>query len=592
MTVIAFAEWRPDMPDLSQWAREALNVVPAEESYAPLNALNGVSSPLVARAQGAAWFRGTAGATMMFAGDVTKLYLLSGTTWNDVTRLASVPAQNAPSTSTTGGTLAAATYFYVITALTAAGETTKSNEQSITTSGATSSNTLTWAAVSGATGYRLYRGTATGAENVHYAVGAVTTFTDTGAAGTAGTPPVSNTAEVAYGLGGDGNWRFTQFGTIALAVNGIDNPQKFDLSVGTNWTALLGTPPVATFVTTVRDFVLMGKLGTTPQRVQWSGLDNAELWGSIPANQADFQDLPDGGNVTGLVGGEYGLIFQEAAVRRMTYEGAPIVFRIDKIANELGCSIPNSLAAVSDLAFFLHKSGFYMIQGGQTIAPIGRGKVDRFFWKEFDETNHFRSSAAIDPVRGLYVFAYPANGNNGTPNRLLIYNWRVQKWAHAQLTCEIVFGGVSQQGYTLDQLDPFGTIDTLPYSLDSSFWSGTVSLLLFAFDTNHKSGSFSGPSLAATVETTEFNPGNGQRSVVRGCRPLIDGGNPQILLGSRETQQAMTAYGLAIGLTPAGMAPLYRSGRYFRVRATMQSGDVWSNMQGIDDLDARPMGQQ
>jgi len=24
----------------------------------------------------------------------------------------------------------------------------------------------------------------------------------------------------------------------------------------------------------------------------------------------------------------------------------------------------------------------------------------------------------------------------------------------------------------------------------------------------------------------------------------------------------------------------------------MQSGDVWSNMQGIDDLDARPMGQQ
>jgi len=264
-------------------------------------------------------------------------------------------------------------------------------------------------------------------------------------------------------------------------VNGVDAPQAFDLSVGTRWTVLGGTPPIAAFVTTVRDFVLMGKIGTTPQRVQWSGINNANLWGSVPANQADIQDLPDGGNVTGLVGGEYALIFQETSVRRMTYEGPPIIFRIDKIANDIGCSVPGSLASLIDMAFFCHKSGFYMVQGGQTITPIGRGKIDRTFWAEFDETNQFRASSAIDPVRGLYIFAYPANGNGGVPNRLLIYNWRTGKWAHAQVTCELVFGGVSQQSYTLEQLDPFGALDALPYSLDSSFWTGTVSLLLFAF---------------------------------------------------------------------------------------------------------------
>ena len=117
------------------------------------------------------------------------------------------------------------------------------------------------------------------------------------------------------------------------------------------------------------------------------------------------------------------MVLQETSVRRMTYEGPPIIFRIDKIANDIGCSVPGSLASLIDMAFFCHKSGFYMVQGGQTITPIGRGKIDRTFWAEFDETNHFRASAAIDPVRGLYIFAYPATGNNGTPNRLLIYNW-------------------------------------------------------------------------------------------------------------------------------------------------------------------------
>src|SRR5260370_26891134 len=267
----------------------------------------------------------------------------------------------------------------------------------------------------------------------------------------------------------------------------------------------------------VRDFVLMGKIGSTPQRVQWSGINNCEVWGSIPANQADFEDMPDGGNVTGLVGGEHGLIFQEAAVGRMTYEGAPIVFRIDKIANDIGCSVPGSVAGLLGLAFFVHKSGFYMVQGGQAITPIGRGKIDRTFWAEFDETNQFRASAAIDPVRGLYIFAYPANGNGGVPNRLLIYNWRTGKWSHAAATCELVFGGVSQQSYTLEQLDPFGALDALPYSLDSSFWTGTVSLLLFAFDTTHRSGSFSGPALAATGETPEFPPGNRLRPLALAC---------------------------------------------------------------------------
>ena len=39
--------------------------------------------------------------------------------------------------------------------------------------------------------------------------------------------------ELLYSPGGDGAWRFTQFGTLAIAVNGVDAPQEFDLSVGT-----------------------------------------------------------------------------------------------------------------------------------------------------------------------------------------------------------------------------------------------------------------------------------------------------------------------------------------------------------------------
>jgi hypothetical protein len=105
------------------------------------------------------------------------------------------PGTVTPTGSATGGTLAAATYFYKVTALNAAGETTGSPEASVTTTGTTSSVALAWAAVTGATSYKVYRGTAAGLESVFYTT-STNSFTDTGAAATAGTVPTVNTTAV------------------------------------------------------------------------------------------------------------------------------------------------------------------------------------------------------------------------------------------------------------------------------------------------------------------------------------------------------------------------------------------------------------
>lgn len=113
------------------------------------------------------------------------------------------PVANTPSTATTGGTLAAGTYYYRVAALDARGQTVASNEVSVTTTGATSTVTVTWGAVTGATGYRIYRGTAAGSQTVYYTVGAVTTFTDTNATPTNGQPQFTNSTglEVSVTLG-------------------------------------------------------------------------------------------------------------------------------------------------------------------------------------------------------------------------------------------------------------------------------------------------------------------------------------------------------------------------------------------------------
>lgn len=107
------------------------------------------------------------------------------------------PVQSALATATTGGTITAGTYRYVLTAINANGETTASNEQTIVTTGSTSTVTVSWTAVTGATGYRLYKtaaGGGVGTELFYKAVGLVITDIDTSPGAPAGAFPTINTA--------------------------------------------------------------------------------------------------------------------------------------------------------------------------------------------------------------------------------------------------------------------------------------------------------------------------------------------------------------------------------------------------------------
>src|ERR1041385_7469634 len=103
------------------------------------------------------------------------------TLFNDLSRMSVVDSSTflaAPGTpaaaAAAGGNLTAATYYYKITALNIYGETTGSTEVNATTATTNLSVTVTWAAVTGATSYRVYRGTSTGAENKYFTVAAGT----------------------------------------------------------------------------------------------------------------------------------------------------------------------------------------------------------------------------------------------------------------------------------------------------------------------------------------------------------------------------------------------------------------------------------
>jgi hypothetical protein len=209
------------------------------------------------------------------------------------------PTQNATSLAAGGSLTSGTTYYYVVTALTAAGETTKSNEQSATPSGGNLTTNVNWAAVTGATGYKIYRSTTSGTYGASsllttIASGATVTYADTGSATTTGTPPASNTATLpaptssacsTAATGGALAAATWYYKTTALTAAGETTPaaEQAQTTTGTastvtvNWAALTGATGYKVY------------RGTTP------GNENL-LIATLGAGSASFTD--DGGTLT------------------------------------------------------------------------------------------------------------------------------------------------------------------------------------------------------------------------------------------------------------------------------------------------------
>jgi hypothetical protein len=140
----------------------------------------------------------------------------------------------------------------------------------------------------------------------------------------------------AYGaLTSDKNWKFAQFNEFVLAAQINTVPQKYVLTAGPTFVDLGGSPPQAGQVAIVNRFVMLTELLSNPRRAQWSDLDAPETW-TAGVGLADFQDFPDGGVCHAISGGDaYGVVFQDEAIRSLTYApGSAVTFQIARISTQ------------------------------------------------------------------------------------------------------------------------------------------------------------------------------------------------------------------------------------------------------------------
>ena len=408
------------------------------------------------------------------------------------------------------------------------------------------------------------------------------------------TTPTDASKSGGYNIAADDYWEFAKWQNTVIATN-VNDPLQ-TLSFGSVQFADLVTSslkPQARHIGVVRDFVVLGNVSENgvlyPDRIRWNSIGDPLDYEQSANNQADSEDLEGaGGWIRAVIGGSYGLIFQERAISRMIYVGSPAIFAFDTFITGPGAWAPYGTCKFGETVYFISDDGFEALHNGVTLEHIGKDKVDGFFFTNVNEDRKHRITCGVDPRNHLIGWAVPSTASSGRPDRVYLYNIVEKEFTIVEVDVEFLFSSLSV-GYTLEGLDAVSSsVGALPFSLDSRVWTGG-NLLFSAFDTGHRLANFNGSDLAARLVSAEFQLFADQRASVTNMRPLVDGAVPVMRIGHRDQQQGSHSFSSSVTTQADGLAPQIVDARYHRLEANIPAGG-FTNARGVD-VEAVATGQ-
>ncbi len=378
----------------------------------------------------------------------------------------------------------------------------------------------------------------------------------------------------AYALPDGGRWRFAQFGKFALATNTFDEMVKFDLETDAE-TLVGGSPPKFEALAVVNNFMVGTQPDGAVNQVAWSGENNAEWW-TFTQRKSDYQEFPDGGEVTGIIGGDVGLILQRNAVRRMAYVGGNLLFRFDKISSNVGCASVHSVAQHGELGFWHSDSGFKMWDGA-AIRSIGYEKFDNAFVGLYGQINYEDMSTAIDGSNNTVCWS--------TGTKMWIYNWLLDKGSVIDYAASIITSRITRAP-GLEEQDPAvgvpdNNIDSVLDSLDGARFIGGEPLF-YVFN-SATLGTFAGDNMAARIKGRVMELAEGGDSRIRRIRPMTDAtAGISIRIDSKQRLGDFATRRDFDTLQSSGEMPIRARGRFHQATIAIDAGEAWTYLHGID----------
>lgn len=376
------------------------------------------------------------------------------------------------------------------------------------------------------------------------------------------------------------SWTFTRFGDKLVAHNLANPIQVYDVEAAGNFADLAGSPPKAKYSWVSGDFLVLGYVeGTAGEKtVRWSGINDITHW-TIGKKGADVQELPEGDEVMGGFGEQGGFtVIQRNAMQFFPFApSSGFTFNRQVLNPKQGTLAPRSIVSIGPgMFFYLSEDGFF---GGVDRKPIGAERVDRWFLDQVDQTYLADVQGVADPFEKIVWWKYRAP--TGSYYRIG-YDWQLDRWCTTDLQVgEMV--ALASPGITWDGLDAlYATIDDVGEAFDSRLFSGGRPTFA-TFTTTNTLAYFTGPNLAATIDTADVEVDGNSRTFLSSARVVTDATGFTLQDGVQAFHGDTVTWSTANSANSrTGLVPFRSDGRIHKLRLSIPASTTWTIASGVN----------
>ena len=408
---------------------------------------------------------------------------------------------------------------------------------------------------------------------------------------------------------------FAQFGTSIFCASYTNETQTLDMARDAKFMDASPTTPRASHVVTAENFLWLGDIysrdaGSQRNAVQWSALADPYNF-PVPGTDAATAVLSGrqvfeggGGIVQGVFSGsEVVAIFQESAIWRADFVGGDVVWDINNVEENVGLLIKGAAITFGRYIFFISEDGFRIFDYTSS-KNIGKDRVNQWFFDNYDADYPDSVSIARDPKKTQIRMSFSATGNSGVPNKVIVYDWNLDRFTYGDITVHSMIGA----GAVQDNLDSAGVagdqdvleddvgdgadLDYGALSFDDR-QSGTGLREIGGFDSLFRLSTFSGTNLAGVLETGDVELSPGRHSFLSGVKASIRGTDVKcqvaVVSEFEHVEPTELEFGNEVPREKNGLFPMRLEGARHRFR--FNCGTQWSEASFFDPQ-FRPTGSR
>ena len=167
-----------------------------------------------------------------------------------------------------------------------------------------------------------------------------------------------------------------------------------------------------------------------PLLVRWSDQENYAVWAPAITNQAGSFRLSAGSEIIcAQQTRQEILVFTDAAVYSMQYQGPPFVWGFQPLATNSSIVGPNAVVTVHDITYWMGVDKFYVYNGRVQTLPC---ELRQFVYDDINLTQQFQFHAGINDAFSE-VWWYYCSANSDTIDKYVVYNYLENVWYYGNL---------------------------------------------------------------------------------------------------------------------------------------------------------------